>query len=103
LQQVGIAMARTHRYAEASKLFQDTIEKQNNSKTQGDTFTVWYEFACVAAAAHLPDDALKYLQEAVSRGFKDADGLVDDDDLKSLRTHPKFQQLVAALKRPTTK
>jgi serine/threonine protein kinase len=103
LQQVGIAMARTHRYAEASKLFQDTIEKQNNSKTQGNTFTVWYEFACVAAAADLPDDALKYLQEAVSHGFKDADGLVDDDDLKSLRTQPKFQQLVAALKRPATK
>ncbi|MGA9355619.1 MAG: hypothetical protein WBV46_18160 [Terriglobales bacterium] len=43
------------------------------------------------------------MQEAVNRGFKDADGLMDDDDLKGLQTDPKFQQLVAELKRPTTK
>jgi hypothetical protein len=32
LQQLGTAMAHTHRYAEASKLFRDVIEKQDNSK-----------------------------------------------------------------------
>lgn len=38
-----------------------------------------------------------------SIAVKDADGLMDDDDLKGLQTDPKFQQLVAELKRPTTK
>jgi serine/threonine protein kinase len=102
LQQLGTAMAYTHRYPEASKLFRDLIENRDNSKGQGDRFSVWYSFACVAVAANHLDDALQYLRESVNRGYKDADGLMADDDLKNLRPNPKFQQLVAELKRPTT-
>lgn len=102
LQQLGTAMALDHRYPEASKLFRETIEKQDNSKGQGDRFTVWYSFSCVAVAANHPDDALRYLREALNRGYKDADALMADDDLKNLRPNPKFQQLVAELKRPPT-
>jgi eukaryotic-like serine/threonine-protein kinase len=79
------------------------IEKQDNSKGQGDPFSVWYSFACVAVAANRPDDALQYLQDAINRGYKDAVGLMADDDLKNLRPNPKFQQLVAELKRPPAK
>ena len=64
---------------------------------------MWYAFACVAAAANRPDDALQYLHEAIDRGYKDADGLMADDDLKNLRQTQSFQQLVAALKHPPTK
>jgi serine/threonine protein kinase len=100
LQELGKALARTHRYAEAGKLFRDAIDAQANSTTKQDTFTVWYAFACVAAAADRFDDALQYLQEAVNRGYRDSDGLMADDDLKILRANPKFQQIVAELKRP---
>jgi eukaryotic-like serine/threonine-protein kinase len=62
---------------------------------------VWYAFACTASAADQPDDALSYLQEAVNRGLKDADGLATDNDLKSLRSNPRFQRLIAELKVPT--
>jgi serine/threonine protein kinase len=98
LQQLGTAMAYTHRYAEASKLFRDSIEKQDSSKGQGDRFSVWHSFACVAVAANHPDDALEYLREAIQRGYKDADGLTADDNLKSLRQNPHFQELIAELK-----
>ena len=54
----------------------------------------------MAVAANHPDDALQYLREAINRGYKDADGLMADDDLKNLRPNPKFQQLVAELKHP---
>jgi non-specific serine/threonine protein kinase/serine/threonine-protein kinase len=100
LQHLGMALAYTHRYAEASQLFRDQIEKTNNSKGQGDQFTVWYDFACAAVAANRPDEALQYLREAINRGYKNADGLMTDPDLKSLRDNPKFQQLVAQLKLP---
>jgi serine/threonine protein kinase/TolA-binding protein len=100
LQQLGTAMAYTHRYAEASKLFRDAIEKQDSSKGQGDRFSVWYSFASVAVAANHLDDAIQYLREAIKRGYKDADGLAADDNLKSLRQNPNFQALVAELKRP---
>jgi serine/threonine protein kinase len=103
LQQLGTAMALEHRYAEASGLFRDAIEKQDNSKGQGDRFKVWYSFACVAVAANHPDDALQYLREALNRGYKDVDALMADNDLKSLRPNPKFQQLVAELKPPPTR
>jgi serine/threonine protein kinase/tetratricopeptide (TPR) repeat protein len=102
LQQLGTAIAHDHRYPEASKLFRDVIEKQDNSKGQGNGFTVWYSFACVAEAANHPDDALQYLQEALNRGYKDADALMADNNLKNLHPNPKFQQLVADLKRPPT-
>jgi tetratricopeptide (TPR) repeat protein len=100
LQQLGTAMSYRHRYAEASRVFHEIIEGGGDSGTQGNHFSVWYAFACVAMAANRADDALRYLQEAVDRGYKDANGLTSDDDLKRLRLNPKFQQLVAELKRP---
>jgi tetratricopeptide (TPR) repeat protein len=99
LRELGKSLAYTHRYSEASKLFRDAIEKQDYSESQGNRWSAWYSFACVAAAGDRPDEALQYLQEAVNRGFKDADGLNDDDDLKNMRTNAKFQELVAKLKR----
>ena len=101
LQQLGKAMAYCHRYPEASTLFREVIEKQDNSKGQGDAFSVWYSFACVAVAANRPDDALQYLREAINRGYKDVAALIADYDLKNLRSNPKFQQLVTELKTPT--
>jgi eukaryotic-like serine/threonine-protein kinase len=102
LQQLGTALAYTHRYAEAGKLFRDTIEKQDGSKGQGDRFSVWYSFACVAVAANRQADALQYLGAAIKRGYKDAAAMSADDDLKSLRQNPHFQELVAELKRPAS-
>jgi eukaryotic-like serine/threonine-protein kinase len=103
LQLLGTALARSHRYAEASALFRDVIEKDNNSGGQGNRWSVWYSFACVAVAADRPDDALQYLHEAINRGYKDADGLMSDDHLKRLRSNPHFEELVAELKRSPTK
>ncbi len=61
---------------------------------------MWYAFACVASAAHRPEDAVQNLREAINRGYKDGDGLMGDDDLKNVRSDAKFLQLAASLKRP---
>jgi alpha/beta hydrolase family protein len=79
------------------------IEKGKDSAGKGNPWSVWYDFACVAAVANLPDDALQYLQEAIHRGYKNAAVLIADDDLKNLRLNPRFQQLVAEVKHPPTK
>jgi len=102
LQQLGTAMACNHRYQEATKLFQEVIEKGDNSASQGNPWAVWYSFACVAMAANHPDDALQYLREALNHGYKDADALMADNNLKNLHPNPKFQQLVSELKHPST-
>jgi eukaryotic-like serine/threonine-protein kinase len=108
LRELGKAMAYRHRYSEASKMFQDVIQTGTNSANsshsadQGNRWTVWYAYACVAEAAGRPEDALQYLREAINRGYAGPDGLMNDDDLKSLRQNPRFQELVATLRRPPT-
>ncbi len=103
LRQLGTALAYSDRYPEATSLFRDSIAKQDNFVGLGSSFSVWYSFACAAVAANHSDDALQYLQEAINHGYKDADAMMSDNDLKNLRPNPKFQQLVAALKRAPTK
>ena len=99
LRELGKAMAYTHRYTEANKLIQDVIQDGSNSAGQGNRWSVWYAFACVAAAAGRTDDALQFLHEASNRGYTNADGLMAEGDLKNLRRDSRFQQLVTTLRR----
>ena len=106
LQLLGMALADSHRYPQATRLFHEVIEQQShapNAQTRDDRWQVWYDFACVAAAAYRTADALQDLQEAVDRGYTDADALTTDDDLKSLRKNPQFLELVAVLRHPPAK
>jgi non-specific serine/threonine protein kinase/serine/threonine-protein kinase len=103
LRELGKAMAYSHRYAEASKLFRDAIDQQGHAARGENPWWVWYDFACVAETANRPDDALRYLQQAIDLGYKNAAGLMGDDDLKNLRPNPKFQQLIAGLNAPSQK
>jgi serine/threonine protein kinase/tetratricopeptide (TPR) repeat protein len=94
LQILGTAMVYNHRYDEAKKLFADVLEKAD--KTQEVTVPLgWYKFACVAAAAHDPDEAVRLLREAVNHGYKEIDRIRTDDDLKSLRGNPRFEAFLA--------
>jgi hypothetical protein len=42
-------------------------------------------------------------REAAHRGYRYADAMMADDDLKNLRGNSKFQQLVAELQHPPDK
>jgi serine/threonine protein kinase len=104
LRTLGKIMAYTHRYAEARDLFQGTIDRLEASQSTGtdeeSRWTAWYNFACVAAAAHRMEDALQYLREAIDRGYRDVDGLLADEDLRELRHNTQFIGLIGALKTP---
>jgi serine/threonine protein kinase len=100
LRTLGRAMAYDHRYPEASGLLRDAIEKLENGADQESRSSAWYAFACVAAAAGRPDEAIRYLREAVNRGYRDADGLLADEDLKDLRHNAQFLDLVGTLRNP---
>jgi hypothetical protein len=64
---------------------------------------VWYAFACVALAAGNRDEALRYLNESVQRGYTDVDGLISDYALQPLRGTPEFQKIVGQLRAPSVK
>jgi eukaryotic-like serine/threonine-protein kinase len=99
LKQLGKALAFQQRYPEAEKLYRDAIDAQDKSGGNGSPWLVWYGFACVAMAANRSDEALRDLQQAVSRGYRDADEMMADDDLKDLRTKPAFLEILATIRR----
>ena len=100
LQLVGTSLVYRHRYPEAVRLYQAALKAQGDATGQEGRWRGWYSFACVASVAGRTDDALEYLQEAIKRGYKDADGLMNEDNFKILRQDSRFQELVAALRRP---
>jgi serine/threonine protein kinase/tetratricopeptide (TPR) repeat protein len=102
LQQLATALADTHRYAEARAMFRNVIDQDNGEGKQGNRWTAWYDFACMAAASNHREDALKYLHEAIERGYTDADSLMADEDLKNLHRDARFKELVAELRRAHT-
>jgi len=104
LRQLVAALAHRGRSAEASKLFHGVMEKgqDSNSRRKGNAGW-WYAFARMAALTNHSDEALQYLRESIDRGYKDADGFMANDDLKNLRHNPRFQELIAELRRPATR
>jgi eukaryotic-like serine/threonine-protein kinase len=95
---LGISLAHGNRYAEADKLFREMLEQRSDPDFRS---SMWYSYACTAAAAQDTDSALRYLHEAIGAGYRDLDKLTLDADLQGMRDNPKFQQLVADLKAPS--
>jgi non-specific serine/threonine protein kinase/serine/threonine-protein kinase len=98
---LGTALVKSGRYEDVQKLYLDAIATVNIDKSVaqgGDAFWLWYNLACLAARAGRRDDAFDYLHRAIEAGYKDAQLIRTDDDLKSLRSDPRFDRLVADLK-----
>ncbi len=60
---------------------------------------VTYNLACLDALSGNSDEALTWLEEAVETGYSDADWMLQDQDLATLRENPRFLEisLVAAM------
>ncbi|MFT5292227.1 MAG: tetratricopeptide (TPR) repeat protein [Planctomycetota bacterium] len=65
-----------------------------------DDPTVNYNLACSYALLGQPEDALDSLEAALDFGYDDGVHMVQDEDLKSLHAHPRFQSLLRALSVP---
>lgn len=59
--------------------------------------TARYNLACSLALLDRTDEALDALEVAVELGYDDGRHLLADEDLASLREHPRFRALVQAL------
>jgi tetratricopeptide (TPR) repeat protein len=100
LQFLSTAMVYNHRYEDANQRFEEVIEKLTQSQSENVSIA-WYNFACVAAAAHDRDQAVQHLREAVKHGYKDVDHIRNDDDLKSLRGYARFEAFLSEAKKNT--
>jgi eukaryotic-like serine/threonine-protein kinase len=98
LENLATVLSSERRYDEAAKLFRQAIEMANKAQGQLVLSTAWYNYACGAAVAGHRDDAFQYLREAIDNGYSDVEGMTIDDNLKSLRSDPRFDALVAHAK-----
>src|SRR3990170_758772 len=65
--------------------------------TDPDDPGVLYNVACVYALLGLPEDCVDCLQKSVAQGYADKDWLLNDADLESVRSHPRFQAFLEKL------
>jgi eukaryotic-like serine/threonine-protein kinase len=97
---LAIDLGYEKRDAEADKLFRDAIRTASDSQNRDALSVAWHIFACGAAVAGHPDDALSYLGKAVDLGYGHADTIAADADLKSLHGDSRFDALVAKARQP---
>ena len=61
-----------------------------------------YNLACSLALLRRKRQALRALAEAIARGYRDAQWMAKDPDLKSLHTHPEFVEMLRQLREKQT-
>jgi len=84
-----------HLYTKAGR-YEDGLQMDlEMTRRQPDDPEHWYNLACSFALVKLPHDAIGALDRAVTLGYRDAEWLLKDDDLKPLHADPRFRKLVA--------
>ena len=64
-----------------------------------DDAEVWYNLGCSLALVGDKDQAFTTLEEAVHRGYLDADWMSRDQDLEGLRDDPRFDSLLQRVRK----
>ena len=100
LANIAIDLGHEGRYSEGENLFRQAIQTASKTNQSGVVDMLWYSFGCMAAAAGRRDEALNYLGQAIDHGFRNAQQMETEDDLKSLRNDPRFESLVAKARQP---
>lgn len=100
LRYLGTALTKSGRYEDAKKLYFDTIDKAMADREGGPrsemVFGLWYDLACLAARDRRREEAFEYLRRTFDAGYTDVQSMRTDDDLKPLRSDPRFEKLLAS-------
>ncbi len=94
LSELATVLTRLGRHEEGLALDRHLVE------LVPDDATARYNLACSLALCRASAAALVELERAIELGYDDAEHLLTDDDLASLRSEPRFNALVARLSRP---
>lgn len=65
--------------------------------------TANYNLACSLALKGQTTKSLDFLERAIEFGYNDLEWLLQDDDIASLRSDPKFKKLITQLKKLNSK
>ncbi len=100
---LAVSLTQQGRYKEAEEMYLENraIQKRRYGASHSSTADSTYNLACLAAVQGYRDKAIALLGEAVGHGLQpnSAVHMEEDDDLKSLRSDPRFIALVAHAKK----
>jgi tetratricopeptide (TPR) repeat protein len=85
------ALVQKKSYAESVSVFQQVFAKKTGNRLE------YYDAACAAALAGQHQLALRWLNLAVDKDWRDIQHLKTDTDLKSLHKHPEWKRVVHKL------
>jgi len=75
------------------------IARRAFGETDAYTNHVIENFGVIAALRGRRDEAFVFLKQAVDHGFRIYEGIANDEDLNSLHGDPRFDELLADLRR----
>ena len=89
------------RYADADKVLREMLAIARRAFGENDAYTnhVIENFGVIAALRGRRDEAFVFLKQAVDHGFRTYEGIANDEDLNSLHGDPRFDELLADLRR----
>jgi Flp pilus assembly protein TadD len=90
---LGMVLTQLGRYGEGLLIDRRLVE------LHPDDSTAHYNLGCSLALTGAREQALDALEEAVRKGYDDADHLAQDPDLASLRGESRFEALRQALEK----
>lgn len=76
------------KYPEAAEAYLEHVMRRP------DDGNAWYNLACCLALLERKDEAVSALEQAVHAGFRDAEHMKEDPDLKSLRKKKAFKAVL---------
>jgi Flp pilus assembly protein TadD len=93
LEALGNLYTRVGRYEEGLQVDLDLTRMRPEDPEN------WYNLACSCALTARPEEAFRALEQAFGLGYRDGDWLMEDPDLKSLRSDPRFLALIARMRK----
>ncbi len=101
LDHAAVEASRKGRPDEARKPLRRAFGIDASTHSDSGFAWTWYSSAEGDASAGRADEAIKSVRAAIGYGFNDADQLTDDESFIPLRRDPRFEALVAQLRRGT--
>jgi tetratricopeptide (TPR) repeat protein len=90
--ELGATLTRLRRYEEGLEV------DRRLCRLQPDEPIAHYNLACSLALLGRADDAIEEIERSIDLGYDDLEHLVKDRDLRSIRQHPRFDELVRRLR-----
>jgi len=94
LVELGHVYTRARKFERGLEIDRELVRRCPNEPT------THYNLACSLALLAQAGEAIQELERAVALGYADAEHLLADEDLASLRGSPKFEAVVRALAPP---